>query len=77
LFLKTIAGLMEFIGAVTGKEPLMLRSQVDIYHRSDQRLDISKSKIDLGFSPRPAREAISEALAYLHERQMSRHPGSP
>ncbi len=68
LFLKTIAGLMELTGKMTGKEPSILRSQVDIYHRSDQRLDISKSRRDLDFSPRPANEAIHTTLNYLRDR---------
>jgi dihydroflavonol-4-reductase len=49
----------------TGQPPRLLKSQVQLYYDADQRLNISKAKKDLGFSPRSPEEAIKETLLYL------------
>ena len=60
-----LALFMEAASRITGREPQLLRSQVDIYYASDQRLNISKAKKELDYAPRNPQEAIREALEYI------------
>jgi dihydroflavonol-4-reductase len=63
------AALMEWVGGITKKKPLMLRSQVEYFHTGDFRFNVSKARKELGFIPRPARDAVRDALAYLTDRE--------
>ena len=62
------ATLMEWMSKVTKKKPLMLRSQVEFFHKRDFRFITSKAKEELGFVPRPARDVLRDTFAYLADR---------
>ncbi|WP_179319797.1 NAD-dependent epimerase/dehydratase family protein [Winogradskyella helgolandensis] len=63
--LYTVAGLMEFSSKLTGKEPLLQRHYLDMFYGLKQDYDISKSKEELNFNPKPSKQALEEALTYL------------
>ena len=63
--LYTVAGLMEFVSKITGKEPQLQRHYLDMFYGLKQDYDISKSKRELGFEPKPSKQILIEALAYL------------
>ncbi|WP_452225869.1 NAD-dependent epimerase/dehydratase family protein [Lacinutrix cladophorae] len=63
--LYSVAGLMEFSSKLTGKEPLLQRHYVDMFYGLKQDYDISKSKEELDFNPKPSRKALEDALKYL------------
>ena len=66
--LKMAALLTEFGGKITRRKPLLLRTQVALYYGVRELVDISKAKRELGYDPRPAEEAVREALLYLRGR---------
>lgn len=63
--LYSIAGLMENVSKLTGTEPLMQRHYVAMFYGLKQDFDITNSKKDLGFSPKPSKEVLIAALDYL------------
>ena len=63
--LYTVAGLMEFSSKLTGKEPLLQRHYLDMFYGLKQDYDISKSRKELDFNPKPSRKALEDALKYL------------
>lgn len=63
--LYAVAGLMEFSSKLTGKEPLLQRHYLDMFYGLKQDYDISKSKEELNFNPKPSKQALEEALTYL------------
>jgi dihydroflavonol-4-reductase len=63
--LYTVAGLMEFGSKITGKEPLLQRHYLDMFYGLKQDYDISKSRKELGFNPKPSKKALTDALEYL------------
>lgn len=65
--LYTVATLMELGSKITGKEPLLQRHYLDMFYGLKQDYNISKSKTELDFSPKPSKEALIDALKYLKE----------
>ena len=63
--LYSVAGLMEFTSKITGKEPQLQRHYLDMFYGLKQDYDITKSKLELGFSPKPSKKALTDALEYL------------
>ena len=63
--LYSVAGLMEFSSKITGKAPLLERHYIDMFYGLNQDFDISKSRKELDFNPKPSKEALIEALKYL------------
>ena|GEM_PF-529118 len=63
--LYSVAGLMEFSSKLTGKEPLLQRHYLDMFYGLKQDYDISKSRKELEFNPKPSRKALEDALKYL------------
>jgi dihydroflavonol-4-reductase len=63
--LYSVAGLMEFSSKLTGKEPLLQRHYLDMFYGLKQDYDITKSKKELNFNPKPSRKALEDALKYL------------
>ncbi|MBM1106939.1 NAD-dependent epimerase/dehydratase family protein [Aurantibacter crassamenti] len=63
--LYSVAGLMEFSSKLTGKEPLLQRHYLDMFYDLKQDYDISKSRVELGFNPKPSKKALEDALKYL------------
>ncbi|MEQ8671973.1 MAG: NAD-dependent epimerase/dehydratase family protein [Aggregatilineales bacterium] len=67
--LAGMATMMELGGQVTGRDPLLLRSQIKLFYGVEEMHDISKAKRELGYNPRSSEQAVREALAYLQSRQ--------
>ncbi len=65
--LQIMSSGMEFVSKITGKQPLLLRSQVDLFYDIAPRKNISKARTELGFKPRSPETAIREAFEYLAE----------
>lgn len=63
--LYSVAGLMEFSSKLTGKEPLLQRHYLDMFYNLKQDYDISKSREELNFNPKPSKDALEDALKYL------------
>jgi len=63
--LYSVAGLMEFSSKITGKEPLLQRHYLDMFYDLKQDYDISKSRRELGYHPKPSKQALESALKYL------------
>ncbi|WP_055443395.1 NAD-dependent epimerase/dehydratase family protein [Lacinutrix himadriensis] len=63
--LYSVAGLMEFSSKITGKEPLLQRHYLDMFYGLKQDYDITTSINELGFTPKPSKQALEEALQYL------------
>ena len=68
LLLQIMSSTMEFASKITGKQPLLLRSQVELFYGVAARKDISKARIELGFDPRDPETAIQETFDYLKNR---------
>lgn len=66
--LQGMSSAMEFASKITGKQPLLLRSQVELFYGVAARKDISKARIELGFDPRDPETTIRETLDYLAKR---------
>ena len=64
-----MASVTEMVSKITGKEPLMMKNQVELYYEADLRVDISKAQKELGYNPRNPEQAIKETFEYLLERQ--------
>lgn len=65
-FLKIFAFFSETFSKITGNTPGLLKSQVNLYYDADARIDITKSKTELGYSPKDPLAALEEAIVYLH-----------
>ena len=63
--LYSVAGLMEFSSKKSGKEPQLQRHYLDMFYGLKQDYDITKSKEELGFNPKPSKKALIDALEYL------------
>ena len=63
--LYSVAGLMEFTSKITGKEPQLQRHYLDMFYGLKQDYDITKSKEELGYNPKPSKIAFIDALEYL------------
>ena len=65
LLLQILGSGMEFGSRITGKEPMMLRSHVDIFYGNARRMNISKARTELGYNPRDPETALRETFIYL------------
>ncbi|MEO9891816.1 NAD-dependent epimerase/dehydratase family protein [Aurantibacter sp.] len=63
--LYSVAGLMEFASKLTGKEPQLQRHYIDMFYGLKQDYDITKSRNELDFNPKPSKQALIEAMLYL------------
>ena len=63
--LYSVAGLMEFTSKISGKEPQLQRHYLDMFYGLKQDYDITKSRKELGFNPKPSKKALIDALEYL------------
>ncbi|WP_109830055.1 NAD-dependent epimerase/dehydratase family protein [Reichenbachiella versicolor] len=66
VLLYFIAGAMEFVSKISGKEPLLQRQYLDMFYGLKQDYDISKSRRELGFNPKPSKDALEDAFKYLN-----------
>ncbi len=67
--LQGMSSMMEFASKITGQQPLLLRSQVDLYYGVGPRKNISKARTKLGFEPRDVETALQESFRYLMNRK--------
>jgi len=63
--------MMEFMSKITKKKPLMLRCQVKGFYKADYRLNTSKAKRELGFNPRPMKEALKDVFEYISKQHLN------
>ncbi|WP_231634897.1 NAD-dependent epimerase/dehydratase family protein [Pedobacter sp. PACM 27299] len=63
--LFTIAGIMEFSARMRGQTPVITRNNIAMFSGLQQDFDISKARKELGFHPKPPKQAVQEAVAYL------------
>jgi dihydroflavonol-4-reductase len=63
--LTAIAMFMELGGRITGIEPKLVRSQVEILYGTSREMDITKAQNELDFEPRDPESAIRESFDYL------------
>lgn len=73
LILFAIAGLMELKAKLSGKAPVLTRKDIAMFSGLQQNFDISKARTELGFNPKNAKQAVTEALHYLCENRQLRH----
>lgn len=66
--LLAVGAVMELASRITKKEPMMIRSQVKIFYGNERRMDLTKARTDLGYTPRDPETAIREAFEYLENR---------
>lgn len=67
LVLSTLAALMEFSSKMNGTPPLLTRKDIAMFSGLQQDFDLSKSRRELGFAPKPPEVAVKEAFQYLIE----------
>jgi dihydroflavonol-4-reductase len=65
--LMAVGAAMEFASRFTGKEPMMARSQVRIFHGGERKMDLSKARTELGYNPRDPETAVRQAFEYLEQ----------
>jgi dihydroflavonol-4-reductase len=63
--LYSVVGLMEFTSKISGKKPQLQRHYLDMFYGLKQDYDITKSKEELGFNPKPSKKTLEDALKYL------------
>jgi dihydroflavonol-4-reductase len=66
--LYTVSTVMELASMITGTKPLMTRSQVRNFREGSSQYNTAKAGKELRFNPRPARDALKDALGYLSQR---------
>ena len=72
--LYTVAGLMELVSKITGKEPQLQRHYLDMFYGLKQDYDISNSRQELDFNPKPSKQALIEAMYYLKNDWKEENP---
>jgi len=65
-FDQPIAGLAELGARVTGREPFATREAIKLA-RKIMFFTSERATQELGYRPRPAREAIADAIAWFRE----------
>jgi len=61
------ATMQELTARLTGSEPLVSRSQVNLYYGKVQTMNINKARQELGYAPRTPEQALRESFTYLLE----------
>lgn len=67
--LYTVAWFMEMGSKLTGNAPKLTPKDIAMFSGLQQNFDISKARTELGFSPKPPRTAVQEAMQYLNENR--------
>lgn len=63
-------GALLGLGAkITGKAPAMTTKEVNMFYGLVQDFDISKARKELGFDPKPSKQALKSALSYMWEER--------
>ncbi len=68
--LYTVAMFMELGSKITGKAPKITTKDVAMFAGLQQNFDTTKARTELGFSPKPSRQAVTEAMYYLMNNHM-------
>jgi dihydroflavonol-4-reductase len=68
--LVPVAAVMEFVARRTGGTPLMTREELAMA-RKLMFYSSEKSRRVLGYAPRPAREALADAIAWFHAERLA------
>ena len=58
---------MELSSRLAGGQPRLTRSQVRIFCGNTRRMNISKARNELGYSPRDPETALRQAFEYLQK----------
>ena len=66
--LRVVAGGLELAGRLTGKRPMIDRSQVDEFAGKYGYFDSRKAERELGYTHRSARETVGRTIAWLVDR---------
>jgi len=66
--LLAVGGAMELASRLTGKPPMMVQSQVRIFHGGERLMDLSKARTELGYGPRDPETSVRQAFEYLETR---------
>lgn len=67
--LYSIAWFMEIVSKINGKAPLLTTKEIAMFSGLQQDFDISKARIELGFTPKNSKKAVKEAMYYLQENK--------
>lgn len=67
--LFAFGALLGFGAKISGKAPAMTTKEVNMFYGLIQDFDISKARRELGFDPRPSKEALQSALSYMWEEK--------
>lgn len=67
--LYSIAWFMEIVSKINGKAPLLTTKEIAMFSGLQQDFDISKARIELGFTPKNSKQAVKEAMHYLQENK--------
>ena len=65
--LYIIAWFMEIGGKATGTAPLLSSTDLAMFSGLMPDFDISKSKMELGFSPKNTNQTVTDAMIYLNK----------
>lgn len=63
--LYSVAGLMELTSKLTGREPQLQRHYLYMFYGLKQDYNITKSRNEIDFNPKPSKQALIEAIEYL------------
>jgi len=67
--LFTFGTLLGLRAKVLGKAPAMTTKEVNMFYGLVQDFDISKARKELGFNPKPSKQALKLALSYMWEER--------
>lgn len=69
-FVLFLFGALLGLGAkISGKAPAMTTKEVNMFYGLVQDFDISKARRELGFNPKPSKQALKLALSYMWEER--------
>lgn len=69
-FVLYMFGALLGLGAkITGKAPAMTSKDVAMFSGLKQDFDINKARTELGFKPKPTKQALEEAIMYLWDNK--------
>lgn len=69
-FILYAFGALLGLGAkISGKAPAMTTKEVNMFYGLVQDFDISKARKELGFNPKPSKQALKSALLYMWQER--------
>lgn len=69
-FILYAFGALLGLGAkISGKAPAMTTKEVNMFYGLVQDFDISKAREELGFNPKPSKQALKSALLYMWQER--------